>query len=163
MKAPIFVYGTLCSPQVVQILLGRSILPSFIPAKLTGHSRYPVRGFDFPGTIATPHQPLNSVDGFLLLSEGLSPRDYKLFDYFEGREYERVMVSVERQDTKENVQAHVYLWKTDLIHELELEKAWDYTDFEQTKLQSYLETTVRPCRHEMERLGMTNNEDEEDK
>jgi hypothetical protein len=147
-----FVYGTLCSPQVIQVLLGRSIT-SFIPATLKGHARYPVRGFVFPGTIATPNQPLNHVDGFLL--EGLSPLECKLFDWFEGPEYERVVVSVERQDTGASVQAEVYLWKTHLTQELELEKAWDFDEFERTKLEWYLENTVLPCRRETERLGMT--------
>ena len=158
---PMFVYGTLCSPQVVQVLLGRSIMPTFLPARLNGYARYPVRGFVFPGTIATPSKPMSHVDGFLL--EGLSTLECKLFDWFEGHEYERVMVSVERQDTKELVQAQVYLWKRELIDELELEKIWDFSEFERTKLEWYLENTVRPCRHETERLGMTQDEEVQEK
>ena len=104
---------------------------------------------------------MSHVDGFLL--EGLSTLECKLFDWFEGHEYERVMVSVERQDTKEIVQAQVYLWKRELIDELELEKIWDFSEFERTKLEWYLENTVRPCRHETERLGMTQDEEVQEK
>lgn len=155
MKPPTFVYGTLCSPQVVQVLLGRSI-HSYIPAKLYGHARYPVQKFVFPGTIATPSEPQNVVDGFLL--EGLTLQDDTLFDWFEGSEYEKVLVSVQRMDTQEYVPAKVYLWKQELVSHLEVDRTWDYAQFERTHLDWYLENTVTPCRQETERLGMTSDE-----
>jgi len=178
---PIFVYGTLCSPQVVQVLLGRSFT-SFLPARLYGHLRFPVHGCVYPGMIpigSLPSQHLQQqqlslpekehfVDGFLL--EGLSPIDIQILDWFEGTEYERVTVTVKKRrhvkedvkdreeddkDDKGEIPAEVYLWDINNIDRLELDRPWDYIEFEQNQLKDYLETTVYPCRWETERLGMT--------
>jgi gamma-glutamylcyclotransferase (GGCT)/AIG2-like uncharacterized protein YtfP len=153
MKPPIFVYGTLCSPQVVQILLGRTLTSSLPPAQLVGHARYPVRNYLYPGTIPTPDQPDNVVNGYLL--EDLTPLERKLLDWFEGDEYDRRVVQVEREDMATKVPAEVYVWKQHLIGELEQDREWSLEVFSKDHLDSYLENTVRPCREEMEQLGMT--------
>lgn len=190
MRPPTFVYGTLCSPQVMQVLLNRPIIPPsirMIPATLYGHARYPVQGYHFPGTIATPDHLTNCVSG--LLVQGLTELEEQLLDYFEGDEYEKVMVDVvvedveelrrldggggdnddDHDDPKDNTQrstttpsptvpAQVYLWKNPIEGELDLllkGQSWEYAKFEKDHLEEYLETTVKPCRLEMERLGMT--------
>lgn len=156
MKAPIFVYGTLCSPQVVEVLLGRSIEDSVLPkARLQGHSRHPVRNYVFPGTIPTPDQPSSHVDG--LLFENLTPMERKLLDWFEGDEYDRKVVQVQREEGT-NMSAEAYIWKPHLIGELKRDRQWSFQEFCQDHLEWYLENTVRPCRREMEQLGMTNEE-----
>jgi gamma-glutamylcyclotransferase (GGCT)/AIG2-like uncharacterized protein YtfP len=157
MRAPIiFVYGTLGSPQVVQILLGRALTSSLPAARLLGYTRYPVRNFVFPGTIPTPDQPSSAVDGYLL--EDLTPLERKLLDWFEGDEYDRRLVQVEREDTATLVPAEVYIWKQHLIGELEQGRDWSYELFLKDHMESYLDNTVRPCREEMEQLGMTREE-----
>ena len=155
MKAPIFIYGTLCSPQVVEVLLGRSIPAIHMPrARLQGYARCPVRNCVFPGTIPTPDQPNNHVDGFLL--ENLSSVECELLDYFEGDEYDKRIVQVRRDDNPETtVPAELYVWKSHLIEELERDRQWTYEMFCKNHLDWYLENTVRPCRKEMEQLGMT--------
>lgn len=78
-----------------------------------------------------------------------------MLDWFEGDEYERRIVQVEREDDTSIVPAEVYIWKEHLIGELELDREWSLEVFTKDHLESYLATTVRPCREEMERLGMT--------
>ena len=159
MKPPIFVYGTLCSPQVLQVLLGRT--PALSPARLQGHARYSVRHVLYPATIPTPHQPHQQVDGFLL--QDLTRQEEKLLDWFEGDEYSRVLVQVHCEtksttmtsNTSTITSAQVYLWKDHLMDKLDLDRPWCLDTFQKQHVETYLETTVRPCRLEMEQLGMT--------
>jgi gamma-glutamylcyclotransferase (GGCT)/AIG2-like uncharacterized protein YtfP len=150
MKAPIFVYGTLSHPQVVQTLLGRTIAFEFPTATLSGFSRHPVKNCVFPGII--PNTPQNQVDGFLL--ENLSDLDRKLLDWYEGDEYDGRTVQVSTE-TSTQIHAEVYIWKPHLLEELKLDEKWCYKTFCKDNLEWYLENTVRPCRFEMENLGMT--------
>jgi hypothetical protein len=173
---PTFVYGTLMNPQVVSTLLGRSWSPqeeaAILPARLYGHARHRVQGHVFPATIPTKNQD-DFVEG-LLLPPTLSSLEMSLLDYFEGDEYRRmaspVHVLVENDEpkavetstsdiampnTSTTVDAQVYLWKDDLISQLEIGKEWSYEDFCSLHLEWYLTHTVGPCREEMVRLGMT--------
>jgi gamma-glutamylcyclotransferase (GGCT)/AIG2-like uncharacterized protein YtfP len=151
MKTPIFIYGTLMSPRVVSTLLGRPILSDFPPATLSGFSRHPVRDHVFPGTIPNAN---GEVQGRLLEDNMLCPLDITLLDWFEGDEYDRRMVKV-CTESGVSLDAHVYIWRRDLIGELKLDEEWSYENFCKEKLEWYLENTVRPCRQEMEKLGMT--------
>ena len=157
-STPIFVYGTLMNPQVVQVLLGRTLtLDSFPAARLSGYCRYPVKNYVFPGMVEHP-DPDKFVMGCLL--ENLSPLDVKLFDWFEGNEYSRKLVKVSRiggkDDDDTDVEAHAYIWKEELLNELERDgDEWDYETFCKQNLDWYLTNVVRPCRKETEDLGMT--------
>ena len=164
MKPPIFVYGTLCSPQVLQVLLDRS-LPPLSPARLIGHARYPVRNCLYPGTVPTPQHPQNYVDGYLL--QGLTSQEHKLLDWFEGDEYERVVVPVlvhdhpdqELDELSSTIPAEVYIWKNQLLDKLVLDQPWCLETFQNEHLELYIQTTVLPCRLEMEQLGMTQKQE----
>ena len=142
--ASIFVYGTLMSPQVVRILLGRTVVPS--PAILSGYQRYPVVDQAFPGMI-----PNNSgmTEGMIL--EELSAIDVQVLDWFEGDEYVRRSVTCVQNGVDRQVDT--YVWSNP-VSQLELEQEWDYQRFCENKLEWYLSTTVRPCRMEMDELGI---------
>ena len=142
----IFVYGTLMSPQVLRILLGR-VPPCQSPAFVTGYQRHPVKEQVFPGMIPSPSD--SKTQGVLVRS--LSPREVCVLDYFEGHEYVRRPVTVECAGDIHEVET--YVW-TNPISELALDKEWDYPQFCDTQLEWYLATTVRPCRQEMDELGM---------
>jgi gamma-glutamylcyclotransferase (GGCT)/AIG2-like uncharacterized protein YtfP len=150
MKTPIFIYGTLMSPRVVSTLLGRPILSEFPPATLSGHSRHPVRDQVFPGTIPNVN---GEVQGRLL--ENMSPLDINFLDWFEGNEYDRKMAKVVCTESGTSMDAQVYIWRRELIGELKLDEGWNHEAFCKENLEWYLENTVRPCRQEMERLGIT--------
>jgi hypothetical protein len=167
---PIFVYGTLMNPQVVSILLGRSWSPAeeaaIRPARLYGYSRHPVRQHVFPATIPSTVSTAY-VEG-LLLPATMSKMEVIIFDCFESDEYNRVPVDVtivkhggddhndlDSSSSPVTVKAQVYLWRDDLISQLELDQQWSYESFCQEHLDWYLKNTVRPCRAEVEQLGMT--------
>eukprot|EP00980_Cylindrotheca_fusiformis_P002364 scaffold543_cov119-Cylindrotheca_fusiformis.AAC.31 len=158
MMKPVFVYGTLCSPAVVETLLGRPFPTKFARARLDDHSRHPVKGQVFPATI---HNPQNHVEGYLL--QNLTPKDLELLDWFESDEYDRQVVQVcvnpsAKDGSNELVEALVYIWQPHLMEELELDAEWSFENFEKEHLDWYLKHTVRPCRQDMEERGMTKAE-----
>ena len=118
------------------------------------------------------------VTGYLLAD--VTPKELGLLDWFEGDEYERQIVQVqtlpigndddEMKMNNENVEdggstnpvvgaivvsAETYIWKSHLADKLDHDADWSYENFVEKDLKSYLVQTVRPCRAEMERLGMT--------
>jgi gamma-glutamylcyclotransferase (GGCT)/AIG2-like uncharacterized protein YtfP len=148
MRTSVFVYGTLTSPQVLKILLGREV--SIIrPARLEGYIRHPALNHVFPGMIGSNSN--SCVDGCIL--PNLSPTEMLLFDWYEGDEYERRSVQVMTENGKVDVET--YVWKSHLLNELNVQAEWSFEDFCEHHLDWYLEHTVGPCREEMERLGMT--------
>jgi gamma-glutamylcyclotransferase (GGCT)/AIG2-like uncharacterized protein YtfP len=166
MKSPVFVYGTLSHPSVVQVLLGRPILTQeFRKAWVAGFSRHPVKNYVYPGmipsTTTTSTTITPKVSGFLL--EDLSDLDRQLLDYFEGDQYSRQTIqAVVQADTRsdkkkgqETITVESYIWEPALIDELELDQEWSYETFLTDKLEWYLENIVWPCRQQMEELGMT--------
>jgi hypothetical protein len=105
------------------------------------------------------------VEGILLT--GLTRKELEIFNWFEdeGELYTRctksVSISIRKDgdtDTgdeyeKQVEDAYVYIWcnSNDMLH---LEKQWDYHHFQQNEVDSYLENTVRPCRNEIDRIGI---------
>ena len=154
-STPIFVYGTLSSPNVVQTLLGKTIPTPFRPAWIENYSRHPVRGHLFPGMI--PNQG-RQVHGCIL--ENLSALDIRLLDWFEGEEYERETIQIyisEASNVEKSslIHAETYIWKPHLLNELDQSKEWSYDNFCKKHLDWYLKNTVQPCREEMVSLGLT--------
>jgi hypothetical protein len=161
---PVFVYGTLMNPLVVQTLLGRHWSfeeeNAIQPAILKEHCRYPVIKHVFPAVIPSSAVPPDacssmkqSVQG-ILLPATLSDLELSLFDWFESDEYVRSLVQVTAEDGGV-VDAQAYIWRKDLISQLDLSREWSYRNFCENSLDWYLKHTVEPCRQEMERLGMT--------
>lgn len=146
---PVFVYGTLSSPQVIETLLDRPQEVELPAASLDDHSRHPVKGYVFPAMIPNPHK---QVSGFLI--EDLSPKEMELFDWFEGDEYSRKVVEV-RTKNEESVEAFAYIWNPDLMDMLLLDQQWSFENFCKENEKWYLKNTVGPCRAEMESLGLT--------
>lgn len=122
-------------------------------ARLHHYSRHPVKDCVFPATIPNPEK---SVDGYLL--ENLSSKDVELLDWFESDEYNRQVVQVCVNPNGGNgkmVEALAYIWQPHLMDELELDQGWSFEHFCKENLDWYLKNTVRPCRKQMEELGMT--------
>lgn len=143
----IFVYGTLQAPEVLRVLLGR--VPTLqSPAFLTGYQRYPVLGQVFPGMVPSSDAECQTR-GVLL--QNLDSHEMRVLDYFEGDEYTRQCVTVSYQGDVQETQT--YVWSNP-ISELDLGNAWDYQQFRTENLEWYLTTTVRPCREEMDELGI---------
>lgn len=178
-KTPIFVYGTLCHPQVVRVLLGASSNFRFTgEAQLKGYSRHPVRDNVFPamipsewvstvpGAASTSSSSTDFVSGWLL--EGLNPTEEAILDWFE-EEYTGEIVDVQPTSSTNSsptritpsqtvIKAKAYIWKREELDHLKLDQEWSYQVFCDESLDSYLEETVRPCRLELELLGMANGD-----
>jgi hypothetical protein len=98
------------------------------------------------------------TEGLMLL--GISCEELQILDWFEGDEYSRqsVTVTVQCNNPGEQTQTQTqmvqsYIWNNSL-DELDLEKEWDYQQFCETTLEWYIANTVRPCRLEMNKLGI---------
>jgi gamma-glutamylcyclotransferase (GGCT)/AIG2-like uncharacterized protein YtfP len=153
----LFVYGTLMSPEVVNVLLGR--VPPHEPALLRGgFARHPVRSQVFPGMVVVDARKETTPIRGLLYSQ-LSPNEMKRLDWFEGSEYKRMDVAVEtvgvNRGSKRPVPPAVntYVWSNP-IDDLDVSQDWSYERFRAQHLDWYLQNTVQPCRDELERLGL---------
>ena len=83
MTLPLFVYGTLCDPELRSAVLGRILPPEAVhPARAPGFRAVPYPGRVYPALLRTPG---GTADGLLLL--GLTPFERDLLDAFEGDEY----------------------------------------------------------------------------
>jgi len=162
-----FVYGTLIAPEVLQTLLGRVPI-TCKPGYLPNFSRFPVKGYVYPGVIPSVSDPsikpdrsstktdLDScVEGVLLT--GLSEKEMKILDLFEDEDYTRSIVPIILKDKNtsevKKINTNVYVW-TAGESMLDLHLGWNYDDFRQNNLEWYLRTTVRPCKIEIDRLGV---------
>lgn len=90
MTLPLFVYGTLCDPDLRAAVLGRALPPEAVHvARAPGF-----RAVCYPDRIypALLRAPGGTAEGLLLL--GLTPFESDLLDAFEGEEYRRAPVAV---------------------------------------------------------------------
>ncbi len=156
--------------EVLHCLLGR--IPQMLPKViLQNHSRHPVRHQVYPGVIPSSSASA-AVEGTLLLE--LSPIEVKLLDYFEeeGIDYKRTNLQVHIPDVnslEKDIQTLVtnsingddnlsngilktqaYIWLKDTAT-LDTTQDWDFEEFRRTRLDWYLQNTVKPCRDEAEK------------
>ena len=82
MPRPLFVYGTLRDPDVLELVLGRVLAGA--AATAPGYRAVGMPGRSYPGL---RRQPGATAEGLLL--SGLSGTDLALLDLFEGEEYSR--------------------------------------------------------------------------
>jgi hypothetical protein len=140
------------APQVLKVLIGR--VPEMMePAILHNYRRHPVRNEVFPGIIASESLAggANAVCTAGLLLRDLSEYELKVLDWFEGDECTRKNVQV--QVVEKSFDTQCYVWSNPLS-ELDLGKEWQYGDFQKAKLDWYLTNTVRPCRLDLDNLGI---------
>jgi Gamma-glutamyl cyclotransferase, AIG2-like len=171
MTGTIFIYGTLLAPEVLHTLLQSNptaAVTTKYAARLWGHSRYAVRSQVFPGLIPaasippikktemTPDSPF--VDG--LIVTGLSDREVKILDWFEGDEYCRTDCKCElieehsndRAREKQFMDTQVYIWSNP-VADLDLATPWDYDKFRSQYLSDYVKFTVQRCVDQLRTLG----------
>ena len=137
----LFVYGTLMCPEVLNGLLRR--VPTRRPATLPGFARWRVRDEPFPAILRSAGEG-SVVDGCVL--EGLDGRELSTLDYYEAEEYERLLVNVQCADTREELEAQVYVWPDEMAGELSVGEPWSYDEFVTRDLADYLRDVVEPCR-----------------
>lgn len=142
--SPVFVYGTLKSPQLLAWLLtGDSTKSSRIlgqrkPATLSGYTVRRVKHADF-GALVKEETPTDAhvVHGFVVYPETRSER-VKLDD-FEGESYARTTVAVKLEEDGQMVEADAYLWagETELLESAD--EQWSFETFEKERLEDWLD------------------------
>jgi gamma-glutamylcyclotransferase (GGCT)/AIG2-like uncharacterized protein YtfP len=104
-----------------------------IDAHLNEFWRVKIHGEVYPGLVKLAGE---QVEGVLVF--GLSKRDIKLLDDFEGRYYKRTAVNVTADDGNQYA-AVVYLIR-EKYNYLLTKKCWDFEKFRDRHLQQFLRT-----------------------
>mmetsp|Transcript_1845 Transcript_1845/g.6793 ORF Transcript_1845/g.6793 Transcript_1845/m.6793 type:complete len:163 (-) Transcript_1845:29-517(-) len=129
MAEKLFVYGSLQSPAVLKVLLGR--VPRRRRAILNDYSRFRVPGRTYPGI---NEERGSCVDGSLL--SDLTVSETVLLDAFEGgEEYVKRKVEVfEEEYRDERVVADAYVFR----NEVTAREDWSLEEFERFHLEPFL-------------------------
>ena len=130
MSAPLFTYGSLMLPEVMEILAGRR-LPSRA-AVIAGYARHALRGVVYPAVVPAAGARVAGV-----LWEGLDAAALALIDRFEGELYERAACEAEVAGGG-GVAAQVYVLAPAYRARL-LAHDWDEAEFRRLHLTRYLE------------------------
>ena len=130
MSEPVFTYGTLQVPVVMEAVTGRKFTSS--PAILNDYIRYIVKRQVYPGII-----PLagSVVDGRLYFD--MDDAAVRILDAFEDVLYERRQVEVNCNNQKIPAQAYVVAEK---YRNLLSRENWDIKAFESEQLVNYLDS-----------------------
>ncbi|PWA85366.1 butirosin biosynthesis, BtrG-like protein [Artemisia annua] len=130
----VFVYGSLLSDDVVQVLFNR--IPRTAPAILNGYHRFSIKGRVYPAILPVENK---NVTGRVL--SGLSATELDILDTYEAEEYDKRTVDVSLLDTSEVLQAYAYVWGNST--DPDLYGDWDFENFKESNLKDYVEMTKR--------------------
>lgn len=128
---PLFVYGTLLFPEILDALLSR--VPHYLDATLPAYRRFSIHDGPYvrPYPAILP-EPKALVKGILLLE--LSKEEGQILDAYEGEDYTKTTCVV--TCGSELVDAHVYVWRAD--QRGQLRGNWDPGNFQSNYLNAYL-------------------------
>ena len=134
---PLFVYGTLRHPPLIEGLVGRPVHAR--PATLPGHRAALLRGRAYPGLVVDAS---SSAVGSLVEvdDDGL-----QVLDDFEGSEYTRTDVVVRTADG-ENAEAQAYLL-TGPSRSLALPETWQFERFEAGAAEAWVRSATPGTHH----------------
>jgi hypothetical protein len=127
-----FFYGTLLFPEVLEIVLGRTVDPS----ELHDAYAYGFRRIALPGHV---YPVLRHAEGVIThgkIIENISAEEQRRLDFFEAEIYSKESIQIQCGDRI--LQAYAYL---DPRSEVLPNKDWDPTVFKELHLSTYLQTT----------------------
>jgi gamma-glutamylcyclotransferase (GGCT)/AIG2-like uncharacterized protein YtfP len=129
--AALFVYGTLCFPEIVGKLTGK--LFQSRQAVLKGFQRKKVGNADYPAIIKNEY---TEVTGILLYD--VDARSMQILSFYEGEDYrcEEHLVYVK----KDKISAKVFIWNSD-VEDLE-DDDWNPEEFLKNSFNLYLEKII---------------------
>ncbi len=127
----LFVYGTLCFPEIIQKLTGKPFVSE--RAVLKGYQRRQVKDADFPAIITSSH---SEVRGLLL--KGLDERSFDVISFYEGDEYR--CDDLEVQTENKAVKTRIFVWNS-TVEALE-DFDWDIDEFAKNLLEIYIEKII---------------------
>ena len=125
----IFLYGTLCDKELLEICLGRSLSSiNLVSAKLENHSVFWVKNKNFP-VIKFDHGSF--AEGLAVLD--LNEHDLKQLDFYEGgfnyelRKSFIILKNIDIYQKESKIEAYVYFNNDDKI---EIGKDWDLDEWQ---------------------------------
>lgn len=135
MEHPLFAFGTLRDPDVVELVLGRTLGPGArVPARMPGFRIARVPDETYPVLLAAPD---DAAPGEMLT--GLGERDWARIAFFEGEEYafRRGVVEVDGRGRR----AVLYCAEGDVT--AGASECWTLAGWQREDKASFLETTAR--------------------
>ena len=126
---PLFVYGSLLSPEVLRVLLRR--VPRMRSATIRGFRRYGLLERPYPAVCADAE---GVVKGEIIFD--LEPSEAEVLDDFEGDEYGKVQVEATidgAEGTSIEVDLYAYAQRT-----ADMQGQWSYDAFRDAHLESYV-------------------------
>eukprot|EP00638_Chattonella_subsalsa_P006755 CAMPEP_0117750120 /NCGR_PEP_ID=MMETSP0947-20121206/10165_1 /TAXON_ID=44440 /ORGANISM="Chattonella subsalsa, Strain CCMP2191" /LENGTH=190 /DNA_ID=CAMNT_0005568199 /DNA_START=54 /DNA_END=626 /DNA_ORIENTATION=+ len=127
----LFVYGSLMSHDVLEILLGR--VPETKVASIRGFHRKRIENEVFPAMVPFEGK---SVKGLLL--KGINQLEQEIIDVFEEDMYDKMIVEAEEEKSGTTTQALAYVWNF-TRSSCKLYGTWDYGEHFIPNLSSYKE------------------------
>ena len=131
MQHPVFLYGTLMIPQVMDAVSGT--VYSSRPADLPGYRRVLIRDEVYPAIVPDPD---STVSGHCM---EVDSNTLALFDTYEGPIYEREKLSIFMSQGRESL-AHTYLVRPAFRYLL-TNQPWDPDQFVRDHLGNFLKFT----------------------
>ena len=137
---PLFTYGTLMVPEVLEHVIGIELEQNF--ASLLNYQRYFVRSKVYPGIVIEKNAEVSGI-----LYYGITNPNWEKLDFFEGDDYERIVVEVILENLKKQA-ANMYLFKKSLQSRL-TSRIWkpqsiDATRFKNVSSNSFDESYLNP-------------------
>lgn len=130
MSESLFVYGTLCFPEITDALVGRPL--ARIDASLDGYRLHALRERPYPGILP---DPAAQVHGMLLLD--VDPRSLAIIEEWEDVEYRRTPVVVRTGEGERAASTFVWL-RPELVS-----GDWDRDRFARERLPDYVAALTR--------------------
>ena len=125
----IFLYGTLCDKELLEICLGRSLSSNkLVSAKLENHSVFWIKNRNFP-VIKFDHGSF--AQGFAALD--LKDHDLERLDFYEGgfdyelRKFSIILKDISLSSKNNIIDAYVYFNNNDKI---EVDKSWNLEEWQ---------------------------------
>ena len=139
--ADLFVYGTLCYPEIVERLTGKTFISE--QAILRGYQRKKVKDADYPAII---RNDVSEVKGLLL--QGVDKDSLKIILFYEGNDYrcEDLLVDLMEKEIK----AKVFVWNSSnaMLEDFD----WNQEEFAKNFLRFYLEKVIPKTLREFTKL-----------
>ncbi len=124
----LFVYGSLLSPEVLELVIGR--VAEAETAVLKGYACYYVEGATFPAIIQEAGARTNGK-----LLSGLSDGEIAALDRYEDTFYQRLSVKVRFGESEAETMAYVV---PEMHRQVLSSKIWTWEDFETLHLDQYI-------------------------
>ena len=138
MEPPLFAYGTLMLPKLLERVVGRRLHGR--PARCFGYARHPVKNADYPGLIA------NSARGSVVegvLYSVLTAAEWQRLDAYETDLYSRTLINVRCLEDSA-LQAFAYLIPPSRVDLVDRSQDWSFRRFVQRSAASAVELQQPP-------------------